>query len=186
MDKKNNKIKRSFIPQAIGDTIRKVNRNFSSKFGKIEFIVHSKWSEITGSYFGEFSEPKNITRIPDYENEFGETVFKNQLNVSVAPAAALEFQHYKDTIIEKINSYFGYKAIIDLRIQQNYIPKTVVKANVCQHSLTNIFQYVSDFYMFQMTFAQSRTFANILLSKLCKVMTPLSCKEPKQKLLKLQ
>ena len=130
MDKKNNKIKRSFIPQAIGDTIRKVNRNFSSKFGKIEFIVHSKWSEITGSYFGEFPEPKNITRIPDYENEFGETVFKNQLNVSVAPAAALEFQHYKDTIIEKINSYFGYKAIIDLRIQQNYIPKTVVKANV--------------------------------------------------------
>ena len=130
MDKKNNKIKRSFIPQTIGDTIRKVNRNFSSKFGKIEFIVHSKWSEITGSYFGEFSEPKNITRIPDYENEFGETVFKNQLNVSVAPAAALEFQHYKDTIIEKINSYFGYKAIIDLRIQQNYIPKTVVKANV--------------------------------------------------------
>ena len=130
MDKKNNKIKRSFIPQAIGDTIRKVNRNFSSKFGKIEFIVHSKWSEITGSYFGEFSEPKNITRIPDYENEFGETVFKNQLNVSVAPAAALEFQHYKDTIIEKINSYFGYKAIIDLRIQQNYIPKTVIKTKV--------------------------------------------------------
>ena len=130
MDKKNNKIKRSFVPQAIGDTIRKVNRNYSSKFGKIEFIIHSKWSEITGAYFGEFSEPKNITRIPDYENEFGETVFKNQLNVSVAPAAALEFQHYKDTIIEKINSYFGYKAIIDLRIQQNYIPKTVVKAKV--------------------------------------------------------
>ena len=48
----------------------------------------------------------------------------------VAPAAALEFQHYKDTIIEKINSYFGYKAIIDLRIQQNYIPRTVVKAKV--------------------------------------------------------
>ena len=123
MDKKNNKIKRSFIPQAIGDTIRKVNRNYSSKFSKIEFIVQSKWSEITGAYFGEFSEPKNITRIPNYENEFGETVFKNQLNVSVAPAAALEFQHYKDTIIEKINSYFGYKAIIDLRIQQNYIVK---------------------------------------------------------------
>ena len=50
--------------------------------------------------------------------------------MSVAPAAALEFQQYKDTIIEKINSYFGYKAIINLRIQQNYIPKTVVKAKV--------------------------------------------------------
>ena len=138
MDKKNNKIKRSFIPQAIGDTIRKVNRNYSSKFGKIEFIVQSKWSEITGAYFGEFSEPKNITRIPDYENEFGETVFKNQLNVSVAPAAALEFQHYKDTIIEKINSYFGYKAIIDLRIQQNYIPnnKNITISNMKNKKLT--------------------------------------------------
>jgi len=53
----------------------------------------------------------------------GETIYKNYLNISVAPAAALEFQHFKDKIIEKINSYFGYKAIIDLRIQQNYIPK---------------------------------------------------------------
>ena len=49
--------------------------------------------------------------------------YKNYLNVSVAPAAAIEFQHFKDTIIEKINTYFGYKAIIDLRIHQNYIPK---------------------------------------------------------------
>ena len=41
----------------------------------------------------------------------------------MAPAAAIEFQHYKDTIIEKINSFFGYKAISDLRLQQNFIPK---------------------------------------------------------------
>ena len=58
-----------------------------------------------------------------FENDLGETVYKNYLNVSVAPAAAIEFQHFKDTIIEKINTYFGYKAIMDLRIHQNYIPK---------------------------------------------------------------
>ena len=59
----------------------------------------------------------------DFENDLGETVYKNYLNVSVAPAAAIEFQHFKDTIIEKINTYFGYKAKMDLRIHQNYIPK---------------------------------------------------------------
>tara|TARA_B100001029_G_C15017741_1_gene428490 strand:- start:225 stop:746 length:522 start_codon:yes stop_codon:yes gene_type:complete len=123
MDKKNKKPKRTFIPQSIGDTLRKVNRNFSSKFGKIEFIIHSKWPDIVGSYFKIYSEPKNITRLPDYENDLGETIYKSHLNVNVAPAAALEFQHFKDTIIEKINSYFGYKAINDLRIQQNYLPK---------------------------------------------------------------
>ena len=124
MSQKNKKYKRTFIPQDIGNTIKKVNRNFSAKYNKIEFIIHSKWSEITGTYFSQYSEPKNITKIPDYENDLGETIYKNQLNVSVAPAAAVEFQHFKASILEKINSYFGYKAIIDLRIQQNYIPTT--------------------------------------------------------------
>ena len=138
MDKKNITPKRTFIPQLIGDTVKKINRNFSSKFGKIEFIIHSKWSEIAGSYFCEYSEPKNISRIADYENDVGETVYKNLLNVSVTPAVAIEFQHFKDTILEKINSYFGYKAIIDLRIQQNYIPKdnNVVKTTKYNKKLT--------------------------------------------------
>ena len=118
--------KRNFIPQAIGDTLKKINRNFSSRFGKIEFIIHSKWPEIVGSYFNEYSEPKNISKLTDYENEIGETVYKNILNVSVSPSAALEFQHFRDKILEKINSYFGYKAIVHLRIQQNYIPKIKV------------------------------------------------------------
>ncbi len=126
MEKKNNKPKRAFIPQSIGDAVKKINRNFTSKFGKLEFIIHSNWSKIVGSYFIEFSEPKNITRVPDYDNDFGETIYKNYLNVSVAPAAAIEFQHFKDTVIEKINSYFGYKAIMDLRIHQNYISKSYI------------------------------------------------------------
>ena len=122
MNQNNNKPKRKFIPQSIGDTLKKINRNFSSKFGKIEFIIHSKWPEIAGTYFSEYSQPQNILRLPEHENDVGEIVYKNYLNVSVSPAAAIEFQHFKDTILEKINSYFGYKAIMDLRIQQNYIP----------------------------------------------------------------
>ena len=121
MNKKNIKDKRAFIPQSIGDTVKKINRNFTSKFGKIEFIIHSNWSKIVGSYFSNYTEPKNITRIPDYENDLGVTIYKNYLKVGVTPAVALEFQHFKSTIIEKINSYFGYKAITDLRIQQNYL-----------------------------------------------------------------
>ena len=138
MSQKNKKYKRTFIPQDIGNTIKKVNRNLSSKFNKIEFIIHSKWSDITGTYFSQYSEPKNITKIPDYENNLGETIYKNQLNVSVAPAAAVEFQHFKDTILEKINSYFGYKAIMDLRIQQNYIPidKANISSNMRHRKLT--------------------------------------------------
>ena len=135
MSQKNNKPKRNFIPQPIGDTIKKINKNFVNKFSKIEFIIHSKWSDIAGSYFKDYSEPNNIVRLLDYENEIGERIYKNILNVSVAPPAALEFQHFKDTILQKINSYFGYKAIIDLRIQQNYIPK---EQDILKHHMENI------------------------------------------------
>ncbi len=137
MDIKNNKPKRSYIPQSIGDTIRKVNRSYSSKLKKIDYIVHSKWPEIVGSYFAEQSEPLHITKIPDYENDFGEKVFKNILNVSVSPAAALEFQHFKSKILEKINSFFGYKAIIEIKIQQNFVSKNITSNELKNNNLTD-------------------------------------------------
>ena len=137
MSQNNKKQNRSFVPQSVGDALKKINRQFTSKFGKIEFIINSKWSDIAGKYFAEYSEPKNVQRLLDYKNEMGEPVYKNYLNVSVAPAAALEFQHFKDNILEKINSYFGYKAIIDLRIQQNYITKhNMNKPNTANIAMT--------------------------------------------------
>ena len=146
MSQNNSHHKRKFIPQSIGDTIKKINRNFTTRFGKIEFIIISKWPEIAGPYFSEYSDPKNITRVPDYKNDIGETVYRNLLNVSVTPAAAVEFQHFKDTILEKINSYFGYKAIVDLRIQQNYILKNEVnKLQKNERNLTeNENNYIHD------------------------------------------
>ena len=83
-----------------------------------------------GSFFADHSEPDKISRITEDFNEFDEPIYKNFLHVRVSPAAAVEFQHYKDTIIEKINSFFGYKAITDLRLQQNFIPEKKIVRNV--------------------------------------------------------
>jgi hypothetical protein len=122
--------KRTFVPKKIGETLAKVNKNYSSAFGRIEFLILSKWTQIVGSFFADHSEPDKISRITEEFNEFGEPIYKNFLHVRVSPAAALEFQHYKDTIIEKINSFFGYKAISDLRLQQNFIPENKTKKNI--------------------------------------------------------
>ena len=117
---------RSFVPKKIGETLTKVNKKYSDKFGKNEFLIISKWPQIVGSFFSDHSEPDRITRITEGFNELEEPILKHFLHVKVSPAAAVEFQHYKDTIIEKINSFFGYKAIADLRLQQNFIPKAKV------------------------------------------------------------
>ena len=138
MEKINKKPKRTFIPQSIGDTVKKINRNYVSKFGKIEFIIHSNWAKIVGSYFADFSQPKNVSQVYDSENDIGEHIYKRYLNVSVAPAAALEFQFFKNTVIEKINSYFGYKAIIDLKIQQNFTSLNTIKTRKkLEYNVTN-------------------------------------------------
>ena len=114
---------RTFVPKKIGETLSKVNKKYSSKFGKNEFLITSKWPQIVGTFFADHSEPDRISRVTEEFNELDEPIFKNYLHVKVSPAAAVEFQHYKDKIIEKINSFFGYKAIADLRLEQNFTPK---------------------------------------------------------------
>ena len=138
MKYKNTETKRTYVPKKIGDTLSKINKNYSSKFGKIEFLILSKWTQIVGSFFADHSEPYKISRITEEFNQFDEPIYKNFLHVRVSPAAAVEFQHYKDTIIEKINSFFGYKAIADLRLQQNFIPekKTTRDINLFDQDLS--------------------------------------------------
>ena len=111
---------RNFIPVTIADSLRVINKKFLYKYGKLDFTIHSKWGDIVGKFFVNHSEPQKITSVANSVNELGETIFDRYLHVNVSPAAALEFQHFQDKIIEKINSYFGYKAIKGIKIYQHY------------------------------------------------------------------
>jgi len=129
MNNKNEGVKRAFVPKKIGDSLNNIKRNFSNKFGSIEYIILSKWPEIVGSFFADHSEPEKISRLIESENDNGEKIYNHILHVSVSSVAALEFQHYKDKIIEKINMYFGYKAINTLKIKQNFITNKIANKN---------------------------------------------------------
>ena len=50
---------------------------------------------------------KKITSIPVFSNTKEETIYEKYLHVNVTPSAAVEFQHFQNKIIEKINSFFG-------------------------------------------------------------------------------
>ena len=115
------KPKRKFIPVSISDSLKNVNKKFFYKFGQLDYTVHTKWSEIVGNYFMEHSEPIKITNILNSTNELGDKIYDKYLHVKVSPPAAVEFQHFQDKIIEKINSYFGYKAIKGIKIHQKII-----------------------------------------------------------------
>ena len=120
MTVKPKKPNRNFVPLPISDSLRKINKKFLYRFGKLDFTIHSKWGDIVGKFFVNHSEPQKITSVANSVNESGETIYDRYLHVNVSPAAALEFQHFQDKIIEKINSYFGYKAIKGIKIYQHY------------------------------------------------------------------
>ena len=115
------KPKRKFVPISIAESLESVNRKFLYKFGKLDYIIHSKWSDIVGNFFVNYSEPLKISSILTSTNEDGSNIYDHYLHVNVSPAAAIEFQHFQDKIIEKINSYFGYKAIKGIKIHQQFI-----------------------------------------------------------------
>ena len=112
---------RNFKAIKIGDSLRRVNQKFLYKFGKLDYIIHAKWEEIVGSFFVQHSEPQKISSIPQSTDEIGVNIHENYLHVNVTPSAAVEFQHFQNKITEKINSYFGYKAIKGIKIHQKLV-----------------------------------------------------------------
>ena len=131
-----NKVKKSnrkFVPLSISDSLKDVNKKFLYKFGELDYTIHAKWSDIVGNFFIEHSEPIRVDSIAKSTNDIGDKIYDKYLHVNVSPPAALEFQHFQNKIIEKINSYFGYNAIQGIKIHQKYIKK-----NKSQNTKKNI------------------------------------------------
>ena len=123
---------RKFKPIKINDSLSGLNQKFLYKFGKLDYTIHAKWAEIVGSFFVQHSEPQKISSIPQKINDSEEVIYEKYLHVNVTPSAAIEFQHFNNKIVEKINSYFGYKAIKGIKIHQKLIKQEniVTKKNI--------------------------------------------------------
>ena len=114
---------RNYKPVRFADSIRGINKNLVNQVGSINYIIYSKWTEIVGNFFVHHSQPEKITIIP-IPSEKGKIESQEKtLHVNVEPAAAVEFLHFQNKILEKINSFLGYKAIHHIKIHQNFTSK---------------------------------------------------------------
>ena len=123
MINKPEKPNRKYIPVTISESLKIINKKFLYKFGKLDYTIHTKWADIVGKFFINHSEPIKISSIAISTDNNGSTIYDHYLHVNVSPAAAIEFQHFQDKIIEKINSYFGYKAIKGIKLRQQFVSK---------------------------------------------------------------
>jgi hypothetical protein len=73
------------------------------------------WAAIVGETIAERSLPLRLSFTGGERRE-------GTLHVRVSGALALELQHLEPQVLERINGYFGYRAVGRLRIHQGPVP----------------------------------------------------------------
>lgn len=97
--------------RAAGELIGDVGALAFRRFGFIQASVVSRWSEIVGDRYAKVSTPESI-RFPAGRKSGG------TLNIVVQGAHAPLMQHLAPVIVERVNRFFGYQAVVKLSFRQ--------------------------------------------------------------------
>jgi hypothetical protein len=84
-------------------------------FGEAQVVL--EWPSVVGQDLARDSLPVKLS----FDRAAGERV-GGTLHLRAAPGAALELQHLAPVIIERINGFFGYRAVARLAIRQGPLP----------------------------------------------------------------
>ena len=109
--KQNNKESKTYVQglRSFGNTLPRSIRGILKKNGYNYSEIISKWNLLVGKSISNFCYPKSIkiTR----NNKIGTLI------LAVERGNEIDIEYSKKEIINKINNYFGYKLINEIRLQ---------------------------------------------------------------------
>ena len=97
------------LPSSVKTILKKGGHNYSS--------ILNKWTDLVGKKISSVAYPKSIKSGKDLKN--------GTLFVNVNHGDQLNVEYQKKNIVDKINSYFGYNFIKEIRL-------VLIKRNVVQ------------------------------------------------------
>jgi hypothetical protein len=100
--------------RAIGDLMPEIGRTAFRRFGFVQSSVVTRWPEIVGPVHARVCSPEAI-RFPPGEKAEG------ILELVVKPAYAPLIQQVIPEIIERVNRFFGYKAVARVKLRQGAV-----------------------------------------------------------------
>jgi hypothetical protein len=100
--------------KAIADLMPQIGRAAFRRFGFVQSSVVTRWPEIVGERHAQVCMPESI-RFPPGEKSDG------ILQLVVRPAHAPLIQHVIPEIIERVNRFFGYKAVSRVKLRQGEV-----------------------------------------------------------------
>ncbi|QZH76489.1 MAG: DUF721 domain-containing protein [Erythrobacter sp.] len=100
--------------KAVADLVPQIGRAAFRRFGFVQSSVVTRWPEIVGPHHAKVCAPECI-RFPMGEKTDG------ILELVVLPAHAPLIQHVIPEIIERVNRFFGYKAVAKIKMRQGAV-----------------------------------------------------------------
>ena len=132
--KRNNKESKTYVQglRSFGNTLPRSVKKVLKKNGYNYSEIISKWNLLVGKEISSYCYPKSIKM--SNENKSGTLI------LSVERGNEINAEYSKKEIINKVNSYFGYQLINEIRLQTfNTASKKEKKINI-MHSSSKKFE----------------------------------------------
>jgi hypothetical protein len=100
--------------KSVGELMPHIGRTAFRRFGFVQSNVVTRWPEIVGPTHAKVCAPEAI-RFPPGEKSEG------ILQLVVVPAHAPLIQQVTEEIMERVNRFFGYKAVARVKIRQGEV-----------------------------------------------------------------
>lgn len=101
-------------PRAVAELVPQIGRAAFRRFGFVQSSVVTRWPEIVGPTHARVCAPECI-RFPQGEKTEG------TLELVVSPGHAPLIQHLTDEIVERVNRFFGYRAVARVKLRQGAV-----------------------------------------------------------------
>ena len=117
------------VPRGLKGILKKNGYNYSE--------IISKWDLLVGSDISNYSYPKSIKMTKDNDNGI--------LVLAVERGNEINLEYAKKDIINKINSYFGYKLISEIRLNSfNSKERKIKKINILEKFSKNFEKKINE------------------------------------------
>ena len=100
--------------RSIAELTPQVGRTAFRRFGFVLSSVDTRWPEIVGEHHAKVCAPEAIRFAPGEKSD-------GILQLVVLPAHAPLIQHVIPEIMERVNRFFGYKAVAKVKLRQGAV-----------------------------------------------------------------
>ncbi|MBS0480585.1 MAG: DUF721 domain-containing protein [Proteobacteria bacterium] len=104
----------------IAELMPEIGRTAFRKFGFVQSSVVTRWPEIVGATHARVCTPESIRFPPGAKSD-------GILQLVVVPAHAPLISHVVPEIMERVNRFFGYKAVSKVKLRQGAVKPPPVK-----------------------------------------------------------